>query len=172
MDDFCPHCGHRSLEEHPRFCSACGGPMASSCTPAGSCSEIRHENEKNPQTAVFCSSLIPGLGQVYNGETLKGFIFLIGTLLGLFLLLIPGLIVWIYSMYDAHITAGRMNEGTLEFRPLQPAYIVLFVVAAVFLIIAILVAITLIIISIMLSQLSPLGNADFLQMLKMSGQFP
>jgi len=172
MDDICPHCGHRSLEEHPRFCSACGGPMDSSCTPTGSCSEILHENEKNPQIAVFCSSLIPGLGQVYNGETLKGFVFLFGTLLGLFLILIPGLIMWIYSMYDAHITAGKMNEGTLEFRPLHPAYIVLFVVVAVFLIIAVVVAITLIIISSMLSQLSPQGNADFLQMFKMSGQFP
>jgi TM2 domain-containing membrane protein YozV len=172
MDDICPHCGHGSLEEHPRFCSACGGRMDSSCTPAGSGSEIRPENEKNPQIAVFCSSLIPGLGQVYNGETLKGFVFLFGTLLGLFLILIPGLVVWIYSMYDAHITAGKMNEGKLKFRPMQPAYMVLFVVAAVFLMIVVVVAITLIVISTMLTQLSPLGNADSLQMLKMSHLFP
>jgi len=146
--------------------------MDSNSTAAGSISEMQHKNEKNPQIAVFCSSLIPGLGQVYNGETLKGFVFLIGTLLGLFLLLIPGLVVWIYSMYDAHITAGKMNEGTLEFRPVQTAYMVLFVVAAVFLVIVVVVTITLIVISSMLSQLSPRGNADFLQMLKMSGQFP
>jgi TM2 domain-containing membrane protein YozV len=172
MDDICPHCGHCSLEEHPRFCSACGGRIDSSCTPAGSGSEIWHNNEKNPQIAVFCSSLIPGLGQVYNGETLKGFVFLFGTLLGLFFILIPGLVVWIYSMYDAHLTAGKMNEGTLEFRPMQPAYMVVFVVAAVFLVIVVVVAITLIVISSMLTQLSPLGNADSLQMLKMSGLFP
>ena len=172
MDDICPLCGHHSPEEQPRFCSACGGRMDSSVTTAGSGSEIRHEKEKNPQIAVFCSSLIPGLGQVYNGETLKGFVFLFGTLLGLFLLLIPGLIVWIYSMYDAHITAVKMNEGTLGFRPMQPAYLVLFVVAAVFLVIVVLVVITLIVMSIMLSQLSPSGNADFLYMLKMSRLFP
>ena len=128
--------------------------------------------QKNPQIAVFCSSLIPGLGQVYNGETLKGFVFLLGTLLGLFFILIPGLVVWIYSMYDAHITAGKMNEGTLKSRPMQPAYMVLFVVAAVFLAIVVVVAITLIVISSMLTQLSPLGNADSLQMLKMSRLFP
>jgi TM2 domain-containing membrane protein YozV len=172
MEDTCQHCGHHSLDEHPRFCSACGSRMDGSGAAAGSGSEIRHENEKNPQIAVFCSSLIPGLGQVYNGETLKGFVFLIGTILGLFLIFIPGLIVWIYSMYDAHITAGKMNEGAIVFRPLQPVYLVIFVVAAVFLVIAVVVAITLIIISSMLSQLSPLGNADFLQMLKMSGQYP
>jgi TM2 domain-containing membrane protein YozV len=172
MDDSCPHCGHPSSEEYPRFCSACGGRMDGSCTPAGYGSEIRQENEKNPQIAVFCSSLIPGLGQVYNGETLKGFIFLFGTLLGLFLILIPGLVVWIYSMYDAHITAGKMNEGTLERRPMQTAHMVIFVVAAVFLVITVVVAISLIIISSMLSWLSPLGNADSLQMLKMSRFFP
>jgi len=146
--------------------------MDSSCTPSGPGSEIRLENEKNPQIAVFCSSLIPGLGQVYNGETLKGFVFLFGTLLGLFFILIPGLVVWIYSMYDAHITAGKMNEGTLKSRPMQPAYMALFVVAAVFLAIVVVVAITLIVISIMLTQLSPLGNPDSLQMLKMSRLFP
>lgn len=172
MDDICPYCGHRSLEEHPRFCSACGGRMDCSSTPADSGGEIRHENEKNPQIAVFCSSLIPGLGQVYNGETLKGLAFLFGTILGFFFILIPGLVVWIYSMYDAHITAGKMNEATLEFRPMQPVYMVLFVVAAVFLVIAVVGTITMIIISSMLSQLSPVGNADFLRMLNMSGQFP
>ena len=75
-------------------------------------------------------------------------------------------------MYDAHITAGKMNEGTLKSRPMQPAYMVLFVVAAVFLAIVVVVAITLIVISSMLTQLSPLGNADSLQMLKMSRLFP
>jgi TM2 domain-containing membrane protein YozV len=172
MDDICPHCGHRSLEEQPRFCSACGGRMNGSSTTAGPVSEKQPEHEKNPQIAVFCSSLIPGLGQVYNGETLKGFVFLFGTLLGLFFILIPGLVVWIYSMYDAHITAGKMNEGTLKFRPIQPAYMVVFIVAAVFLLIVVVVAITLIVISSMLTQLSPLGNADSLQMLKMSRLFP
>lgn len=172
MADICPHCGHGSMDEHPRYCSACGGRMDSNCTPAGPGSEIRLENAKNPQIAVFCSSLIPGLGQVYNGETLKGFFYLLGTLLGLFFILIPGLVVWIYSMYDAHITAGKMNEGTLKSRPMQPAYMVLFVVAAVFLAIVVVVAITLIVISSMLTQLSPLGNAGSLQMLKMSRLFP
>jgi hypothetical protein len=35
--------------------------------------------------------------------------------MGLFLVLIPGLIVLIYSMYDAYITAGKMNAGTRIF---------------------------------------------------------
>ena len=39
-------------------------------------------------------------------------------------------------MYDAHITAGKMNDGTLEFRPMQMVHMVLFVAAAVFIVIA------------------------------------
>jgi TM2 domain-containing membrane protein YozV len=172
MDEICPQCGHRFSENHPRFCSACGsrvdGGRAGLCqggTPG-------NKNEKNQQVAVFCSSFIPGLGQVYNGETLKGVFFLIGTLLGLFLLLIPGLVVWIYSMYDAHIIAGKMNEGTIEFKPLQPFSMVLFVLAAVVVLIAAIVVFFVIIISSMLSALSPAGSTDFFQMLKISGIYP
>jgi TM2 domain-containing membrane protein YozV len=163
MDEICPHCGHRSLEINPRFCSACGGRVGGSSTPAGSGSETRHEDEKNPQIAVFCSSIIPGLGQVYNGESHKDLALRLGTHLGLFLILIPGLVVWIYSMYDAYLNAEKMNEGTVESRPLQPVQIVLFVVAAVFIVIAVILTTTMIIISRMLSQLSPAGNVDFFQ---------
>lgn len=45
--------------------------------------------------------------QVYNRASQKGLILLLGTHLGLFLILIPGLFVWIYSRYDAYLTAGR-----------------------------------------------------------------
>jgi hypothetical protein len=100
---------------------------------------------------------------VYNGESQMDLVLLLGTLLGLFLILIPGLVVWTYSMYDAYLTAGKMNKGTPESRPLQPVQMVLFVVAAGFIVIAVIVAITMIIVSRMLSQLSPAGNMDFFQ---------
>ena len=171
MDQICPHCGHRSLEENPRFCSACGDRIDGSSISAGSKNETRHEDVKNPQVAVFCSSLIPGLGQVYNGETLKGFILLLGSLLGAFLLLIPGLIVWIYSMYDAHITAGKMNDGTLGFRPMLTTHMVLFITIAFFLTIAVVVAVAMIIISGMLSLLGTSGSNDFSQMVQFYGRY-
>jgi hypothetical protein len=66
-------------------------------------------------------------------------------------------------MYDAYLNAEKMNEGTVESRPLQPVQIVLFVVAAVFIVIAVILTTTMIIISRMLSQLSPAGNVDFFQ---------
>lgn len=171
MDKTCPHCGHHSLEEQPRFCSACGGRIDGSIISIGSVSETRGRDQKNPQIAVFCSSFIPGLGQVYNGEPLKGFILLLGSLFGAILFLIPGLIIWVYSMYDAHITAGKMNDGTLEFRPMQMVHMVLFVAAAVFIVITAVVMVTLVIISGMLSLLGTSGNSDFSRMLLYYGRF-
>jgi len=128
----------------------------------------RREEGKNQQVAVFCSSLIPGLGQIYNGETVKGFIFLFSTVVGLFLLLIPGLIIWIYSMYEAHITAGKMNEGTLESAPVKPLIVVIFVIAAIFLAIIVVIVFLMVVISLMVSQLGPAGNTDFFRMLDAS----
>jgi TM2 domain-containing membrane protein YozV len=171
MDKTCPHCGHHTFEEQPRFCSACGGRIDGSVIPAVSVSETRSQDQKNPQIAVFCSSFIPGLGQVYNGEPLKGFVLLLGSLFGAILFLIPGLIIWIYSMYDAHITAGKMNDGTLEFRPMQMVHMVLFVAAAVFIVIAAVVIVTIVIISSMLSLLGTYGNSDFSRMLSYYGRF-
>jgi len=171
MGRTCPHCGHHSLEEQPQFCCACGGRIDGCFIPAGPISETRREDEKNPQIAVFCSSFIPGLGQVYNGETLKGFVLLLGSLFGAILFLIPGLIIWIYSMYDAHITAGKMNDGTLEFRPMQMVHLVLFVAAAVFIVIAVVVIVTILVISSMVSLLGTSGNSDFSQILQYYGGF-
>ena len=53
----------------------------------------------------------PGLGQVYNGQAGKGFAVFLLTLMGLVMLVIPGLIVWLYGMYDAYSVAGKMNTG-------------------------------------------------------------
>ncbi|OPX61666.1 MAG: TM2 domain protein [Methanoregula sp. PtaU1.Bin006] len=134
----------------------------------GSCGRSRYEDGKNQQVAVICSSLIPGLGQIYNGETLKGFAFLFGTVVGLFVLVLPGLLVWMYSMYDAHIVAGKMNEGTLESGPVKPVIIVIFILAAVFLAIVIVIVILMVMISLMVSHLGPAGNTDFFRMLDAS----
>jgi TM2 domain-containing membrane protein YozV len=71
---------------------------------------------RNPTLAVALS-LIPGLGQVYNGNLVRGIIFFIATLIGLVILIIPGIIVWIYSIYDAYRTAGRINRGEIPFNP-------------------------------------------------------
>jgi TM2 domain-containing membrane protein YozV len=72
---------------------------------------------KNPTVATVLSILITGLGQLYNGQILKGIMFLgmmfvsvalmymtLGTLFFL------PLIVWIWCVVDANRSAKRVNQ--------------------------------------------------------------
>ena len=63
---------------------------------------------KDQMVAAILSLLFPGLGQLYNGETEKGILFLItGTLLclisfALFFTLMGAVILWLWSVVDAY----------------------------------------------------------------------
>ncbi|MFC1576312.1 hypothetical protein ACFL3J_01430 [Candidatus Omnitrophota bacterium] len=60
------------------------------------------KHERSPALATILSFLVGGLGQIYNGQAWKG--------LAIFLtswLIIP----WIYGIFDANITAHKINEG-------------------------------------------------------------
>ena len=68
----------------------------------------------SPVLAVILSFFIPGLGQLYTGQFLKAVIlFVLAVIFGFlstFYIGIPFyLIVWIYSMYDAYVSAK--NQG-------------------------------------------------------------
>jgi len=84
--------------------------------------------EKNPVFAAGLSLLFPGLGQVYNGETGKGVLVLFGVLAGLLVMLIPGVAVWLFGIYDAWATARRMNAGIVPFREARLVTVLLFMV--------------------------------------------
>jgi TM2 domain-containing membrane protein YozV len=78
---------------------------------------------KEPILSVILSFILPGLGQVYNGQAKKGIILLAGyilmwiasfvlmiVLIGFCLMLIP-IVIWLYAMYDAYVTADKVNKG-------------------------------------------------------------
>lgn len=69
---------------------------------------------RNPSLAVALS-LIPGLGQVYNGNLIWGLILFFASLIGLLIFIIPGVCIWIYSIYDAYRTAEKINRGQIAF---------------------------------------------------------
>ncbi len=61
------------------------------------------------------SFLIPGLGQMYNGEIGKGILFLILAFVfaALMIVLIGFIlypILWLYGIYDAYNTAKKINQ--------------------------------------------------------------
>jgi archaeal type IV pilus assembly protein PilA len=106
---------------------------------------------RSPLLAVIFSFLFTGWGQWYNGERWKGLIFFgirtgVGILsIALILLMkgnpviyaacmIPGLAIWIYGMYDAYITAEKINRGEIGFTRKSRLFwlpVVLFVVMIV-----------------------------------------
>jgi TM2 domain-containing membrane protein YozV len=169
MPKICPHCGKESNEESPRFCSGCGTRMDGS-TPAGyPFYAAPPRQQKSTTIAGFCSSFLPGLGQVYNGETAKGFALFILTLAGLVIFLIPGLIVWLYAMYDAYSVAGKMNSGEIPFRETRTLHLVLFIVFAVIVIVVALLIIIVMVMSSLMSQLGPLDTGNFNKMFDTNG---
>lgn len=104
-------------------------PIGFTGTPVpGTRADILVLGEKNPAFAAGLSLLFPGLGQVYNGETGKGVLVLFGVLAGLLVMLIPGVAVWLFGIYDAWATARKMNAGTVPFREARLVTILLFMV--------------------------------------------
>jgi TM2 domain-containing membrane protein YozV len=115
--------------------------------------------QKSTMIAGGCSSVLPGLGQVYNGETAKGFAIFILFLAGLVILLIPGVIVWFYALYDAYAVAGKMNSGEIPFRETRALHMVLFIVFALIVIVA---AVLIIIVTVITPMMSQFGSMDSL----------
>ncbi|MDT8357379.1 MAG: hypothetical protein RQ758_02620 [Methanomicrobiaceae archaeon] len=86
--------------------------------------------EKNPFLAGLASFLFAGLGQVYNGQFAKGVLILAGALLGSFLI-IPGILIWLYGVYDAYRTAAKMNNGRIPFAAHNWGHIIVFIILGI-----------------------------------------
>lgn len=80
------------------------------------------KRKKQPIISLVLS-IIPGLGQIYNGQIKKGLIMLVMWfalwafalltliyIIGFCLLLVP-IVLWIYSLYDAFHEARKINRG-------------------------------------------------------------
>lgn len=105
----CPYCAEEIKEE------------AKKCKH---CSEILDENLKrtqqqtsalhprwNPGTAAVLSLIIPGAGQMYKGRVGVGITWLISTIIGYFMLILPGIVLHIACVFDAF--SGRADNSNL-----------------------------------------------------------
>ncbi|MFA6226337.1 MAG: hypothetical protein WC620_09250 [Methanoregula sp.] len=161
MNEHCPHCGKESVEGSPRFCSG-GGARMDGSIPAGYPGyPVPLREQKNTTIAGFCSSVLPGLGQVYNGEIAKGYCFFLLALLGLFFFLVPGFLVWLYAMYDAYAVAGKINTGEIEFREMRIIHLILFIVFAVIAIVVVLAIIITLVMGNLMTRLGPVGTGNY-----------
>lgn len=79
---FCPHCGARQLPI----------PTASG---------------NSPWAAAIASTIVPGMGQIYNGDILKGLA--LGGITVAGVISVEGLVIavplWVWLVYDAYRTA-------------------------------------------------------------------
>ena len=116
---FCRECGEELAASAPT-CPHCGAPQDAASLP----------KKKDPGIAALASIIVPGAGQFYNGQFVRGAIAFVGVgvvdlilvllavvlsiiLIGpLFLLLIP--VVHILVAYDAYDQAGKINRGEVD----------------------------------------------------------
>jgi TM2 domain-containing membrane protein YozV len=71
---------------------------------------------KSPGLAAVLSFFWPGLGQIYNGQIIKGVFLVLLQALNWYVLtwiligFVTAAIVWLYGMFDAYSTAQRINR--------------------------------------------------------------
>jgi TM2 domain-containing membrane protein YozV len=82
-------------------------------------------DRKDPVRAALLSLVFPGLGQIYNGENFKGFLLFFWVLAGL-IIIIPGIIIWGYGVYDARAAALNMNSGKIPYRKTDLSMAILY----------------------------------------------
>ncbi len=116
--------------------------------------------QKSQLIAGTCSTFLPGLGQVYNGEAAKGFALFIMTVVGLIILVVPGIIVWFYALYNAYSTAGKMNTGEIPFRETRMLHMILFIVFAIAVVAIAFIIIYVMVISPLMSQFGSLDMGN------------
>ncbi|WP_435126767.1 zinc-ribbon domain-containing protein [Halobaculum sp. D14] len=110
---FCRSCGDR-IDADAAFCPSCG---ASQSGPASSASSLDSALDElvsggNPFVAAALSLLVPGLGQFYNREPMRGLAFVAASIVSvLSALVLVGFVlypaVWLFSVYDAYTRAEQ-----------------------------------------------------------------
>lgn len=63
---------------------------------------------------ALLSFIIPGLGQLVKGHVGKGILIFFGFLIGLIILVLPGVIVWIYGIYDAYNSNEHEKKASIS----------------------------------------------------------
>ena len=143
-NNFCSNCGEPVSRPDAYVCTNCGKPLRMTQTESDSFEndqntadwQEQNYNEgpdvrktsnydearsrpivmdsKSPFFAAILSFLWVGMGQLYNGKFWKGLFLNICCVVG-YLLILPGLAVWIYAMWDAYNEAEKMNRGEIPF---------------------------------------------------------
>lgn len=105
---FCRDCG-TEIDARAEICPECGIRQRQ---------PTEDRDSKSPGLAAVLSFLVPGLGQIYNGQVGKGLLILVFVVV-LFALIVTSPVIagglafltWVLAIYDAYTQAERYNEG-------------------------------------------------------------
>lgn len=108
----CPQCQTEN-QANSGFCVNCGATLNVAPPPdegirgRPTSAAKKYAQDKNSTTALLLSLIpLPGIGQFYNGDVMKGVVMLIGA----FALAITGVgyfAIWIWAIVDAYQVAKR-----------------------------------------------------------------
>ena len=101
---FCAQCG-QAVNANQAFCTGCGNTLQQTgfrINVAGQ--KMIQSNGISAVLAVILSCLIPGIGQIYLGQTLKGVLILVGTF-------VTGPVGWVIAMIDAYLIGKKLESG-------------------------------------------------------------
>lgn len=120
---YCQNCGSQ-LPDSAKFCDRCGAKVGADTERSNSNIEYNMAsimvNKKSEALALILSLLIPGLGQIYNGQVSKGAMMIVAAIVCAVLIFvffpigILYIVLWIYAMYDAFKDAKEYNQYLLS----------------------------------------------------------
>ena len=118
-------------------------------------------HSKNPVIAAILSFFIPGMGQVYNGQGfVKGLMYMIATLIGYMVLIIPGMIIWLYGIYNAYSGAKKINANLLPYKHVGVGSLLIFAILGFVIIFVGIVAFTFVMAAIIAAFTFAIGGAS------------
>lgn len=121
MSKFCPECGSQ-VKENVKFCEKCGaqiGASQNSGMPEANKYLLYNANKKSMAIAIIISFFFTGLGIAYAGDTLKGVLYFIGSIVITYVLLfflygiiyfIVVLAIWIGGLVLTYLEVEETNE--------------------------------------------------------------
>ena len=119
----CPECGYRLIQEEmpqTKFCQNCGQKIdinAEICPYCGiRVAGVTVVGQKSVFLAALLSIILPGLGQIYAGQTTKGISFIVVYIVAyvltlIFIGFILILVIWIWSLIDVIKSTEAINRG-------------------------------------------------------------
>ena len=112
-EDFCSFCGYR-INPNIKKCHNCGSKIDAKAKVCAHCgAAVIH---KSPLVALVLSMIFPGMGQIYNEQNHKGVMLIAGYVISgilclIFIGVVFALLIWIYGMFDAFVSAKSINNG-------------------------------------------------------------